>query len=276
MSRRREPQCWFHTLGMGICDEFLHLLITYIIIPPVVDKNIVETELCSEVDIFYLILIIDAVILPEYPAPCSFCRSCGSFCLITWIYKIPGKCCLGNRSEIISDGHYPPGSITGKRYSRFRVTVAVVLLCHRESNRVASILEVAEMSSAIITVDTRFGDQCPDIVRSLEEGRICVSPAVLRGFVHRGIYLIILLITGFGAFPADHRVRLGREKCCRAFRERKRTLLFQYPHRGSLFLARYTITVSHTVISDMPFHIKSAFVSPFVFYQTYVGIYVDV
>ena len=65
---------------MGVFNELLDAFATNVGVPPVVDKHVLVAHCSGEVDEFHLVVIVDAVVLPQNPAPCS----------ATWLERLGG------------------------------------------------------------------------------------------------------------------------------------------------------------------------------------------
>ncbi len=61
---RRIPENNVDTLSLGVFDEIGDTVIADVEIPPVIDKDILETEGLGEIDVCFLVVVVDAGVLP--------------------------------------------------------------------------------------------------------------------------------------------------------------------------------------------------------------------
>ncbi len=209
---------------------------------------------------FPLVFGVDAVVLPQKPAPCAFPRVCRARSCVERLHNIPGGCGLNYRCQRAANGDGAPWRFPGEGYSGACGTVAVVFPFHGVGYGVDPLFAVAQVGTAIIAVDTALAQEHPPFVAYFHQGGECEPMAVLRRCADRCVGYIILLVARFGAFPSYHRVALrGHEHGC-LFRE---TVArgFAFNHHASAFSLRGDdIAECYVVVGNLPFNFH---LSPF-------------
>ena len=256
------PQEHINTLTLSIFHQLFHLLTTDVCVPPVVNEHILEAHRLRKLDVLHLVVVVDGIVLPDYPAPSSLSKFIMMGGIVTRLHIVPGDSRFHNRLQRGAHRDSTPRGHARQRKSRLDGTVAVVLLWHRELKRVEPVtLHVGKTRSAVTGIDTSLRDECPSVlvvlVSSLhvKEAGERISVSVLAALVHRFVVAITLLITGFRALPTNHGIRLRREeRGCLAGEIKARRLL--HDTDGKLLLVATTwmignsVTERHIVVAD--------------------------
>ena len=168
---------------MSIFHKLFHTVVAYVPIPEIVYQHILEAHRCCEIDELDLVVIVDASVLPQDPAPGALPESVGMLRFVTWFHDIPGDGALRNRLERTADRNCTPRGSPGDGECRLHGAVAVILFRHGELDPVASLrVPVAQAAAAIAAVDACLADERPSVLPDLEEAGKCISVAVLRLF----------------------------------------------------------------------------------------------
>ena len=110
------PQEYLHTLATGILDKLFHAVATDVVVPPVVNQYIFVSHGGRQVNIAHLVVVVDAAVLPENPAPCATARLVIMGGGIAWFHYIPGDGGFHNRLQGFPHRHSTPrrGARQGK------------------------------------------------------------------------------------------------------------------------------------------------------------------
>ena len=154
---------------VSIIHQLLHPFVADIRIPPVVNQDILEIHRSSQVDVAHLVVVVDARVLPDNPAPRSFAIFIGMLGGKTGRYDIPGDGCLYNRLQIVPDGDGTPRSRARQGETRGDRPVAVVFLRHREGDGEKTVRRgIAQARGAVAGIHTGLADQSPAVVADSE------------------------------------------------------------------------------------------------------------
>ena len=110
------PQEYLHTLAAGILDKLFHAVATDVVVPPVVNQYIFVSHGGRQVNIAHLVVVVDAAVLPENPAPGATARLVIMGGGIAWFHYIPGDGGFHNRLQGFPHRHSTPrrGARQGK------------------------------------------------------------------------------------------------------------------------------------------------------------------
>ena len=216
----RVPEEYIHSLGIGVFHEFLHPVVSDVLVPEIVHEDILEVHGGGEVDELDLVVIVDAAVLPEYPAPGSLSELVIVLRHIPRLHDVPCDGAFGYRLQGAADGDSAPRGSSGDRECGLDSAVAVILLGHGELDLVTALrIPVAQAAAAVAAVHARFADERPAVAADLEETGEGVAVAVLRFLVERLVDGIEFFIAGLGALPAYHGVALWGKESRRPLRE---------------------------------------------------------
>ena len=100
----------------GILDKLFHAVATDVVVPPVVNQYIFVSHGGCQVNIAHLVVVVDAAVLPENPAPCATARLVIMGGGIAWFHYIPGDGGFHNRLQGFPHRHSTPrrGARQGK------------------------------------------------------------------------------------------------------------------------------------------------------------------
>ena len=228
------PEEYINPLGMSVFHKVLHSLPAYVHVPPVVDENKAEAHLAGKVYVPDLVVVIDAAVLPEYPAPGALAVGPRPVALVEGFHEVEGHGGLGYRGEGGADGHGAPGGGAGKGEGGLHGAIAAILLRHREFYLVAAVGPVAQAAAAVMAVIARLAHQRPAGASYPEKAGEGVSVPEFRRLGERPVPAVELLVAGFCALPAHHGVALRADEACGALGEGEAAFLAQHPHAAPL------------------------------------------
>lgn len=99
---------------MSIFDQVFHSFATDIGIPPVIYQHVFVAHCCSQVDVADLIVVIDAAILPQNPAPGATAHAIVVLRGVARLHHIPRNGSLDNRFQTFAHSNRAPGSAAGQ------------------------------------------------------------------------------------------------------------------------------------------------------------------
>ena len=244
------PQENIYFFALCIGNELFHTLVANIFVPPGVNQYIFIAHFSSQINETYLIVIVDTIVLPQNPTPCTTTEAIVMFRFITRCHNIPSYSCLHNGFQRSAYRQCPPGRTAWQGKSRFYRSVAVVLFGHGESYPIKTVVGIAQVRAAITAVHSRLTDQHPAIVAHAEKAGECIAMSILRTLIHWSVCLVFFFITGFGPFPTNHGIALRTKESCSLLGEVKTSRFFHYPHTTRLALSGQSITKSNIIATD--------------------------
>ena len=228
------PQQQAHALALCIAAQFLYPFVADVLVPASVYETVFVAHGCCEVDESHLVVVVDGVVLPDEPAPGVTSWAVVVFGLVERFHHVVGHRCLGDGLEGLAHGDGAPGGMSRQCESGIGCAHTVGFTLHGEGDAVAAFgIEVGEMASHIVAVHARLTDEHPESgvgfllvflvgIGNAEETGEGISLAIFRLHVHGIVGHIFLFVTGFGAHPSDHRVRLRTDERTGFFRQTER------------------------------------------------------
>ena len=251
------PEEEVHVFRPCVARELLHPLPAYVGVPEIVYEAVAEAHCGGEVYVLHLVVVVDAGVLPEYPAPGSLAESVAVAAFVARLHHVEGYGGLDYGCEVGANGDGAPGCAARKREGRLGGAVAVVLLRHRELYAVALSLAVfAQSGAAVPAVHAGLADQGPACARNLEKAGEGVAVAEFGLLVHQGTRLVVFFVARLGAFPAHHRVALRAEVGGGAGREVEGGLLTHHPDAACPVVLEDIVAEGDIIVADVPFYVE--------------------
>ena len=242
------PEHQLDALRLGISAQLGHALAAYLRVPEVVHQAELQAHGGGQVDELHLVVVVDALVLPDEPAPGVASGLVGLRGLVERLHHVVGDGGLDDGLEGLAHGDGAPGCLSGQGDRGEGTAHAVVLALHGEGNLIALVGRiVAQVRGAILAAHAGLADEYPHVgglaVGCLgaggqaEEAWEGVALSVARLHVEGLVGLVVFLIAGLGALPSGHGVDLWAEERGGLGGQLERGFLLEYVHAlGIVFL----------------------------------------
>ena len=165
------PQQQLNTLAVGVAVQLDDAVAANLLVPPVIDQHIFIAHSGRQVNHLHLVIIVDALVLPDEPAPCIAARLVVLRRLVERVYYVIGNSGLYDGLQRGAQRDGTPRGAAWQWNTSPRTTKSLHLSDIGESDGVtASCYIIAQVTGAVVRTNTRLADEHPTS-RNLKQTR---------------------------------------------------------------------------------------------------------
>ena len=139
------PQEYVHAFAVRILHQILHAFTSRHFVPPAVYQDVFIAHRLGQINILHLVSIVGAIVLPQNPTPCTATEFIFILSLIQWLHHIPCHRSFYDGLQRTAYSNCAPRGTSRQGKSRLYRSVSIILLRHGESNRIKSVVRVAQV-----------------------------------------------------------------------------------------------------------------------------------